>query len=128
MDAFDRRRRDAASGKNGKRKSRKERERDNQRERAQIERSWDAPILPTAPVEEAVSVNKLDIVNGTTGTSNAHDIFESAARASVLAAASFHASAGVSQSMDKNEFVREVLLLIHVRNLLLVYSTSLTSM
>jgi hypothetical protein len=127
MSAFHRRaaarRNQGGNGKANGRKSKEERAADSQRERDEIEKSWDVPmpIVPPAPAPVA-AVAPAPIVNGPVrhpdvtrppvSTVNAGKVDPDVARQSVDAVVTLQAT--LPSGLERNQFVREVLTLIHV--------------
>ncbi|KAG2120044.1 hypothetical protein BD769DRAFT_1653705 [Suillus cothurnatus] len=115
-DAFAREQR--SKNKRSQKKGRKEREKDREREREEIEKSWDVPppvaVVPLSQPQGAVSTPAVP-VNGKAKHSSADGpnvIDAHAVHASLLSALAQKKSAS-SNNLSKNDFVREVLTLIH---------------
>jgi hypothetical protein len=98
----------------GKKKGKKERAEERVKERDEIEKSWDvpAPVTPVPAVvngkgKTPVKASSLPLANGSKST-----VDQDMTRASIISTLSFH---NVNPAgMSRNEFVREVLTLIHV--------------
>lgn len=102
--------------KENKKKGKKERADEREREREQIEKSWDVPVpvppSPPPPVvvngkgKAPVKASSLPLANGPKASVN-----QDVVKASIISTLSFQ-NANMA-GMSRNEFVREVLTLIH---------------
>jgi len=119
-----------AKNRKGQKKGRREREKDREREREEIEKSWDAPlaakvmsppppngIISTPPVVNGKGKYRRKERAGSPISQNSTDdpsvIDSRTAHASLLSALSRKKDAS-SRDLSRNDFVREVLTLIHV--------------
>lgn len=119
------------SGKRGK----KERMEENERERMAIEKSWDVPSqsqssssVPPSPARSAHSTNHVNGKSRASASSsrnamNGSRIHEDMARQAIVASVSSQETGKLTTVLQRNEFVREVLMLIHV-SLLLPYTVT----
>lgn len=130
-----------AKNRKGQKKGRKEREKDREREREEIERSWDVPppvkALSPPPPHGIVSTPLVAVnVNGKhshkerTGSlvsqssdDSSNSIDSRALHASLLSALAQKKNASL-KDLSRNDFVREVLTLIHVCLLFLRFVTT----
>jgi len=128
-DAFAREQR--SKNKRSQKKGRKEREKDREREREEIEKSWDVPppvaVVPLSQPQGAVSTPAVPVNGkanhvrleraGSVASQSSADgpnaIDAHAVHASLLSALAQKKNAN-SNNLSKNDFVREVLTLIHV--------------
>jgi hypothetical protein len=127
-DAFAREQR--SKNKRSQKKGRKEREKDREREREEIEKSWDVPppvaVVPLSQPQGAVSTPAVPVNGkanhvrleraGSVASQSSADgpnaIDAHAVHASLLSALAQKKNAS-SNNLSKNDFVREVLTLIH---------------
>jgi hypothetical protein len=130
-----------AKNRKGQKKGRKEREKDREREREEIERSWDVPPPVKAlspPPPQGIVSTPLVAVNGNgkhshkerTGSlvsqssdDGPNSIDSRALHASLLSALAQKKNASL-KDLSRNDFVREVLTLIHVCLLFLQFVTT----
>lgn len=97
---------------NGKKKGKKERAEEREKEREAIEKSWDVPVSSALvdPAPANVGNGKARVtVNGSKAV-----VDQDAVRASIGASLEGKSMGGGASRMLRNEFVREVLMLIHV--------------
>lgn len=130
-----------AKNKKSQKKGRKEREKDRERERAEIERSWDVPPpvkAPSLPPPQGIVSTPLVAVNGNgkhsrkeragslvsqSSGDGPNSIDSRAVHASLLSALAQKKNANL-KDLSRNDFVREVLTLIHVSLLFLRFVTA----